>query len=84
VTRSEVIFAEWMESIRKDVECTFGMLKERFRILKNKIQYHDIKIIEAIFKMCCILHNMILVYNGNFDDIISCAVWVLHSCTFHR
>ena len=67
--RHEVIFAEWLESIRKDVECTFGILKQRFRYLKNKIQHHDIKIIEAAFKMCCILHNMILVYKGKYIPV---------------
>jgi hypothetical protein len=34
----EVMFAEWLESMRKDIECTFGILKQRFRILKNPIR----------------------------------------------
>ena len=34
-TTYEVIrFSEWLESIRKDVECTFGIMKGRFAILK--------------------------------------------------
>ncbi len=33
----EVMVAEWLESMRKDIECTFGILKQRFRILKNYI-----------------------------------------------
>jgi len=32
-----VMWAEWLESIRKDVECVFGILKQRFRWLRNKV-----------------------------------------------
>ena len=49
-----------MESVRKDVECTFGILKIRFQILKNGIEYHHEDTVEQIFKTSCILHNMIL------------------------
>ena len=46
------------EALRKDEECTYGILKSRFRLLR------DLSDIEAAFKICCILHNMILVYDG--------------------
>ena len=46
-SRPEVMFSEWLESIRKDVECTFGILKQRFRYFRNKIQHHTVDIIEA-------------------------------------
>jgi hypothetical protein len=32
---SEIRWSEWVESLRKDVECTFGILKGRWRILKT-------------------------------------------------
>jgi hypothetical protein len=32
-------FSEWIESVRKDVECAFGILKLRFRYLKNPIRF---------------------------------------------
>jgi Plant transposon protein len=32
---SYIYWSEWVESVRKDVECTFGILKGRFRLLKN-------------------------------------------------
>jgi hypothetical protein len=35
--REEILYSKWLESTRKDVECTFGILKARFRILKNPI-----------------------------------------------
>jgi len=56
------LFSEWIESIRKDVECTFGILKSRFRILHNRIRYHDWSVIENAMHTACILHNMILKY----------------------
>ena len=36
--RKEIRFAEWLESMRKDVECTFGILKGRWRILKTGVR----------------------------------------------
>ncbi len=31
----EIQFSKWLESVRKDIEGTFGLLKKRFRFLKN-------------------------------------------------
>ena len=47
-----------MESVRKDVECTFGRLKKRFLILKLTIRCKDESIVAPIFHTCCALHNM--------------------------
>ena len=59
------VCGEWMESVRKDIECFFGMLKQRFRFLLNPIQYHSFTDIECDFKCCCILHNMLISNNGS-------------------
>jgi hypothetical protein len=37
IERTEIRWSEWLESMRKDVECTFGILKGRFHILKTGI-----------------------------------------------
>jgi len=37
----EVVISEWLESVRKDVECAFGILKIRFRFLRNPVVYQD-------------------------------------------
>ena len=39
----EIDWSECLESVRegKDVECTFGIPKNRIRWLKNAICYHD-------------------------------------------
>jgi hypothetical protein len=66
--RPTILWSEWMESVRKDVECTFEILKQRFRVLRNGIQYQSSNLIENIFKTCCILHNMILYYDKKSLD----------------
>lgn len=38
VDRKTILFSEWLESVRKDVECVFGILKIRWRFLKNAIE----------------------------------------------
>ena len=45
-------------------QCTFGILKGRFRILKTGIRLHDYKCVDMIWKTCCALHNMLLHVDG--------------------
>ena len=49
-----------MESIRKDIECTFGILKKRFLILKRSIRCQDPSMVSPIINTCCALHNMLI------------------------
>ena len=56
-----------LESVRKDVECTFGILKKRFLFLKNLIQHHFPEKIENAFVTCCALHNWLHDWDG-WDD----------------
>jgi hypothetical protein len=61
----DMYWSEWIESVRKDVECTFGILKNRFRILLNGINYQKKETIEHIFVAACMLHNIILGYDSD-------------------
>ena len=63
-TYAEMRFSKWVESLRKDVECTFGILKGRFRILKNGIPLHGIEVCDQMWLTCCALHNFLLVEDG--------------------
>jgi hypothetical protein len=45
----EFRFSEWIESMRKDVECTFGILKARFRIIKTGIRLHGVEVTDSIW-----------------------------------
>jgi len=69
----EVVFSEWLESVRKDVECAFGILKIRFRFLRGFVVYHDANTIENAFKTAAMLHNMLLEWDElddfSWDDI---------------
>ena len=62
-TRDAVLWSEWLESVRKDVENFFGMLKPRWRFFRNGICYHDREFIAKAFKVGCCLHNMILIHD---------------------
>ena len=60
----EVIWSKHLTSVRKDVECTFGSLKIRFKILKIPLRFPSIDKIDNIFYTCAILHNMLLHWDG--------------------
>ena len=60
IDRDQLRWSEWLESMRKDVECTFGILKGRFRILKTGIRLHKIEAVDKILLTCCALHNLLL------------------------
>ena len=46
--------------MRKDGECTFGVLEARFRVLTSRIYRRKAEDVEKMFKVCCCLHNMIM------------------------
>lgn len=54
------LWSKGLESVRKDVQCLFGMLKGRFRILKTNILYKDSESINSVYFTFCVLHNMLL------------------------
>lgn len=66
--RSEIRFSAWLESMRKDVECTFGIWKGRWRVLKSGIRLGDTESADKIFHTCCALHNWLLESDGIDDD----------------
>ena len=57
-------WSKWAESMRKDVECTFGILKGRWRILKTGIRLQSLNAADDIWFTCCALHNMLLEVDG--------------------
>jgi hypothetical protein len=60
----QVRWSEWCESMRKDVECTFGILKGRFRILKAGVRLHGVETTDKIWHTCCGIHNMLIEVDG--------------------
>jgi hypothetical protein len=61
---AQLQWSKGIESVRKDVECFFGILKGRWRILKLPLQYREHLNIDSMFFTCCILHNIIHAYDG--------------------
>jgi hypothetical protein len=59
-TLLEGFFLTNLESVRKDVECMFGILKKRWRVLNNGILFRDIDVCDKVFTTCCCLHNFLL------------------------
>ena len=48
--RIQDINDDWEQRRRKDVECTFGIMKVRWRILTFPIQIHGTKAVDKIAK----------------------------------
>jgi len=66
--KTEARFSEWLESMRKDVECFFGLLKGRFRILKTGVRMQGVAVCDAIFKTYVALHNILLEWDGGDEE----------------
>lgn len=64
VNKQDTMFSKWLESVRKDVECFFGRVKGRFRILKLPLLFRQKIHIDNIWFTCCILHNLLHEYDG--------------------
>ena len=58
------IWSQNIESVRKDIECVFGILKKRFLFLKHPIRIHSPHCIQRAFVTCCVLHNILIDYDG--------------------
>ena len=63
-TEQELTWSEWLESLRKDVECTFGILKGCWRILNSGIRIHGVTEPDKVWLTCCAFHNMLLDIDG--------------------
>ena len=53
-------YTKCQEGVRKDVECAFGVLQARWKIVKNLVRQWDLDTISNIMMACIIMHNMIL------------------------
>ena len=65
-TEAEGRYTAQMESVRKDVECAFGILKKRFLCLRH-ILFQERYQIDKMVHTCVIIHNMLLKHDGYLD-----------------
>ncbi|KAG7356908.1 plant transposon protein [Nitzschia inconspicua] len=62
-------FAEEQEKVRKDIECSFGVLVQRFHVLQRPLRQWFLDEIKDVLYCCIILHNMITEEkNGALDE----------------
>lgn len=73
-TTYEVVqFSDWLESMRKDDECAFGILKGCFAILMYGLWFASIIKCDQGWLTWCALHNMLLHIDGLNKDWDSCV-----------
>jgi hypothetical protein len=65
VTRHEADWSEMNESLRKDIEDCFGILKTIFSPLKYGLRCHDENQLDDIFKTCCAIYNQRKALDGS-------------------
>jgi hypothetical protein len=60
-----------LTAARKDIECTFGAMKQRFKWLKTWNSLSKKEDIDNVFFTCCILHNILLQHDGYLDPSLA-------------
>ncbi|XP_008188347.1 protein ANTAGONIST OF LIKE HETEROCHROMATIN PROTEIN 1-like, partial [Acyrthosiphon pisum] len=68
LTNTKRIFNYRLSNGRKSVECAFGMMASKFRILERPINFKTEKI-EIVIKAICVLHNLIRVHDAITADV---------------
>jgi hypothetical protein len=66
-------FSSNIESIRKDVECTFGILKKRCHVLDHGFIYHNIMICKKVFITFCDFHTFLLDLMERTNVCVGCG-----------
>ena len=66
-TNEEVIFNNMLRSARNPIECAFGRLKARWRILNKRIDMGLIYVPSIVYA-CFVLHNICEIRGINVDD----------------
>ena len=72
ITMAEKAYTKKQESIRKDVERAYGILKIRFRCLDIPVKLWHIEKMKKMVQTCIILHNMIIATRN--QDVLSASL----------
>lgn len=68
LTNKKRIFNYWQSQARRIVECAFGIMVKKFKMLKNKIVVGPEKATQIV-KAICVLHNLIMTRGQHSIDI---------------
>lgn len=72
LTPERRVFNYRLSRARRYVECAFGILANKWRILHRPLDV-NVELADCIIKTCCILHNYVRKNDGfNFEDTLSC------------
>ena len=63
-TQEEFQWSEMVESMRKDIECFFGILKQIFSVLKYGCRLQNLDEVDNVFLACCAMYNEKLIISG--------------------
>ncbi|KAL4119015.1 hypothetical protein QTP88_011888 [Uroleucon formosanum] len=71
LTMSKKIFNYRLSRARRYIECTFGILSNKWRIFHRPLNV-KLDLAQNIIKACCILHNFVRVRDGyRYDDTLT-------------
>lgn len=74
LTWQQRVFNYRLSRARRYVECGFGILANKWRILHRPIDV-SIDMADIIIQACCVLHNFVRHRDGyNFEDTLSCPL----------
>lgn len=74
LTYEKQIFNYRLSRSRRFLECTFGILANKWRIFHRPIDV-GAEFADVIIKACCALHNFVRKRDGyNFEDALTCAL----------
>ena len=65
--RRQRIFNTHHAMVRKDVERTFGCLKQKFMVLSHPFPFRKVDTIEQTIRTCAYLWNVVLKHNGRYE-----------------
>ena len=65
---SEQRLSDWIESFRKDSECTFGVIKGRWRVSKTGVRLENPVKVDEVWLTCCALHGCLLEADGLAEE----------------
>jgi hypothetical protein len=65
---NEIRWSKWLESMWKDVECRFGIMKGRWRILKSGVRLHGFEGVDSVWFTCRVLYNWLLEVDGLTEE----------------
>lgn len=71
IGKAEKKYTNWQESKQKDSERAFGVFMRKFQCLARPIELHQLKDIKQMIYSCIIMHNMMVEYRIEQEEVDS-------------